>query len=115
MEQRIEKLERQCRWYRNLFILAGLMLVGGQAAIAAGSAAEGEFVYMINCITCHNEDPSKKGSIGPEIKGSSKALVSARVLYGKYPKGYKPKRATKIMKPKPYLKGDIDDLAAFLK
>jgi len=27
MEQRIEKLERQCRWYRNLFILAGLAVV----------------------------------------------------------------------------------------
>jgi hypothetical protein len=27
MEQRIEKLERQCRWYRNLFILAGLIAV----------------------------------------------------------------------------------------
>jgi len=92
-----------------------LMLVGGQAAIAAGSAAEGEFIYMMNCIICHNEDPSKPGGMGPEIKGSSKALVSARVLYAKYPKGYKPKRATKFMKPLPHLKGDIDDLAAFLK
>ena len=27
VEQRIEKLERQCRWYRNLFILAGLIAV----------------------------------------------------------------------------------------
>ena len=27
MEQRIEKLERQCRLYRNLFILAGLAVV----------------------------------------------------------------------------------------
>ena len=27
MEQRIEKLERQCWWYRNFFILAGLVAV----------------------------------------------------------------------------------------
>ena len=27
MEERITKLERQCRWYRNLFILAGLIAV----------------------------------------------------------------------------------------
>ena len=26
-EERIAKLERQCRWYRNLFILAGLAVV----------------------------------------------------------------------------------------
>ena len=38
MEQRIEKLERQCRWYRNLFVLAGLVIV---ALLAHGCAATG--------------------------------------------------------------------------
>ena len=92
-----------------------LILAGGQAAMAAGHAAKGKQVYMTNCIACHNVDPSKKGALGPEIKGSSKALVTARVLSGKYPKGYKPKRATKLMPPMPHLKGNIADLAAFLK
>jgi len=36
MEQRIEKLERQCRWYRNLFILAGVIAV---ALVTWGAAA----------------------------------------------------------------------------
>ena len=72
-----------------------LILAGGTAAMAAGSAAKGKQVYMANCIACHNVNPAKAGALGPELKGSSKALVSARVLSGKYPKGYKPKRATK--------------------
>lgn len=96
-------------------VTALLILAGGQAAMAAGSAAKGKQVYTVNCIACHNMDPSKPGVIGPEIKGSSKALISARVLKGQYPKGYKPKRATKMMPPMPHLKGNIDDLAAFLK
>ena len=92
-----------------------LILAGGTAAMAAGSAAKGKQVYMANCIACHNVNPAKPGALGPELKGSSKALVSARVLSAKYPKGYKPKRATKMMPPMPHLKGNIDDLAAFLK
>lgn len=92
-----------------------LILAGGAAAMAASDAAKGEQVYLANCIVCHNVDPSKPGALGPEIKGSSKALLSARVLSGGYPKGYKPKRATKMMPPLPHLKGDIDALAAFLK
>ena len=35
MENRIEKLERQCRWFRNLFILAGLVVM---AMIGFGAA-----------------------------------------------------------------------------
>ena len=92
-----------------------LTLAGGKAAMAAGSAAKGKQAYMANCIACHNMDPSKPGALGPEVKGSSKALVSMRVLSGTYPKGYKPKRPTKMMPPMPHLKGNIDDLAAFLK
>ena len=62
-----------------------------------------------------SEDPSKPGALGPAIKGSSKALITARILSASYPKGYKPKRTTKLMVALPHLKGSIDDLAAFLK
>jgi mono/diheme cytochrome c family protein len=98
-----------------LLFTALLVLAGSQAAMAAGNAAKGKQIYMTTCIACHNADPSKPGAIGPEVKGSSKALISARVLTATYPKGYKAKRPTKMMPPMPHLKANIDDLAAFLK
>lgn len=100
-----------------LAILVSILLVfaAGQAAMAAADAAKGKQIYNVNCIACHNVDPSKDGAIGPAIKGSSKALITARILSATYPKGYKPKRPTKMMPPLPHLKGSIDALAAFLK
>jgi hypothetical protein len=59
-------------------------------------------------------DPSQPGSLGPELVGSSRALIEARVLRGEYPNGYKPKRTTNLMIPLPHLKDDIDALAAYL-
>ena len=94
--------------------MPALLIAGGQAVMAAGDAGKGKQVYMVNCIACHNLDPSKDGAIGPANKGASRALVEARVLRGKYPKGYKPKRTTKLMPPLPHLKPHIDDLTAFL-
>ena len=91
-----------------------LLLMQTTGAAAAGDAAKGKKIYIANCIACHNLDPSKDGAIGPANKGSSRALVEARVLRGKYPKGYKPKRTTKLMPPLPHLKPHIDDLTAFL-
>ncbi len=100
----------------NVFMLVAVLLVsGGYSALAAGDAAKGKQVYTINCTACHNFDPSKPGALGPEVKGSPKALIAARVLSASYPKGYKPKRNTKLMVALPHLKGNIDDLAAYLK
>ncbi len=81
---------------------------------AAGDAGRGKSIYLANCAACHNNDPSKDGSIGPAVKGSSRELVEARVLRGAYPPGYTPKRKTVAMPPYPYLKSAIPDLAAFL-
>jgi mono/diheme cytochrome c family protein len=80
-----------------------------------GDLIKGSRVYMANCTACHNADPSFPGAIGPEIKGSSRALIEARVLHNTYPEGYKPKRSTHNMVALPHLAGDIDDLAAFLR
>ena len=55
-----------------------------------------------NCVACHNNDPSKDGSIGPAIKGSSRELIESRVLSTSYPPNYKPKRLTKVMPQFPY-------------
>ncbi|MFQ5904290.1 MAG: c-type cytochrome [Candidatus Binatia bacterium] len=79
-----------------------------------GDVNRGRGVYLANCAACHNSDPSKAGPIGPEIKGSSRALLEARVLRASYPPGYTPKRKSSLMPAQPYLKSAIPHLAAFL-
>lgn len=74
----------------------------------------GKIVYQANCIACHNSDPSKAGSVGPAIRGSSKELIEARILHAAYPPGYQPKRDTHLMPPLPHLAKDIEALARFL-
>jgi len=74
----------------------------------------GRAVFLANCIACHNNDPSKDGSIGPAIAGSSKELLEARVLSTSYPPNYKPKRPTKVMPQFPFLKEELPYLAAYL-
>lgn len=69
---------------------------------------------MTNCVACHNPNPNLAGSKGPPIAGSPRELVYDRVLFVKYPPGYKPKRTTHNMRPLPQLKNRIDDLTAFL-
>ncbi len=81
----------------------------------AGDPRRGKGIYLANCTACHNNDPSKDGSIGPAVKGSSKELIEARVMRAAYPPGYTPKRRTSAMPPYPYLKSAIPDLAAFLR
>ena len=93
------------------------------AALAAGCTQEtlspeaerGRQIYQAQCIACHNPDPSQPGPIGPEVKGSSEALLRARLGTGTYPPGYKPKRPTAIMQPMPQLVSDAAGLAAYLR
>lgn len=75
---------------------------------------KGKAVYNANCIPCHNYDPQKPGSIGPQIYGSSMELLSDKINLGKYPKNYKPKRSTKIMPLLPHLNQQLSNLHAFL-
>lgn len=76
--------------------------------------ARGRRIYLASCTSCHNGDPSKDGSIGPAIQGSSQALLEAKVLYGKYPPGTIPKRKSISMPNYSYLKSEVPHLAAFL-
>lgn len=78
-------------------------------------ADRGRKIYDANCIACHNVDPTKSGPVGPALKGSSRALIEARVMLAAYPPGYTPKRDTKLMVPLPQLANKIDDLAAYLQ
>lgn len=78
-------------------------------------AERGRTVYQANCTACHNADPALDGALGPSVKGSSRALIEARVVHGKYPDGYTPKRDTTLMQPLPAVANSVDDLAAYLQ
>ena len=89
----------------------------GESAIESPEAkllSRGKAMYMANCISCHNPNPKLPGSVGPEIFGSSKELLTARVTKAAYPDGYKPKRESHLMPAMPQLSGDIDAIYAFL-
>lgn len=76
--------------------------------------ARGRAIYASTCIACHNSDPHKAGSLGPEVFGSPEDLLEARVLRQAYPPGYTPKRQTHLMPAMPQFKNDISALHAFL-
>lgn len=76
--------------------------------------SKGRAVFISNCISCHNPNPTLDGSIGPRISGSSLDLITHRVLTRDYPAGYMPKRSSEIMPGFPQLKNDIPALHAYL-
>ena len=75
---------------------------------------KGKVAYIANCTACHHRNPSQNGALGPPVAGSSLELLQLRLLEGKYPEGYVPKRNTRIMQPLPQFKNDIQALHAFL-
>lgn len=74
----------------------------------------GRAVYQSVCIACHNSDPKKAGTLGPEVWGSSLELLQARVVDGTYPAGYTPKRTTHVMQPLPQVQKDLPAIHAYL-
>ena len=97
-------------------VITGILLGSGCTTKSGSSslADRGRVVYQTNCIACHNTDPHKPGALGPEIWGSSLALVEGRVMKGEYPPGYTPKRTTHTMVPIPQLQADLPALHAYL-
>ena len=75
---------------------------------------KGRMVYFANCVSCHNNNPKKPGSIGPEVFGVSIDVLTQKIVSGKYPENYSPKRTSKIMPLMPHLKKDISKLHAFI-
>ena len=97
-------------------VLAVLMLAAcGPQEQLSPEAERGKQVYQAQCIACHNQDPAKPGSVGPEVKSTPAEVVRAKVVQGTYPPGYAPKRPTKIMQPMPQLAPEADALAAYLR
>src|SRR5574338_909345 len=74
------------------------------------NASRGKAVYQSNCIGCHNQNPRLSGSVGPDIQNSNYELLERRLMFGDYPRGYKPKRSTRIMPTFPHLKEEIPSL-----
>ena len=75
---------------------------------------KGKMVYFANCVSCHNNNPKKPGSIGPEVYGVSIDVLTQKIVYGKYPDNYRPKRTSKIMPSMPHLNKEISNLHAFI-
>ena len=75
---------------------------------------KGRSVYFANCVSCHNNDPKKPGSIGPEVYGVSIDVLTQKIVSGKYPENYRPKRPSKIMPAMPHLNKEISNLHAFI-
>ena len=95
-------------------VVAGIVAGGCQQQLSP-QAEKGRQVYMSQCSACHNANPALPGAVGPEVKGSSEALLEARVLKGTYQPGYQPKRPTKVMQPMPQMAGDLTALAEYLR
>jgi mono/diheme cytochrome c family protein len=98
-----------------LLLTVGSAGCSGQGSGLSAQAERGRQIYAGQCTSCHSPDPAQNGPLGPAVKGSSRALIEARVLRGVYPPGYTPKRPSAIMQPMPQLAGSIDDLAAYLR
>ena len=75
---------------------------------------KGKMVYFANCVSCHNNNPKKPGSIGPEVYEVSIDVLTKKIVFGKYPENYIPKRTSKIMPSMPHLNKDISNLHAFI-
>jgi mono/diheme cytochrome c family protein len=80
---------------------------------------QGKRLYISNCISCHNKDPNLKGPLGPELVDAPLEIMVSKVMTGLYPeklpKGYTPKRSSKIMKAIPKLKDDIPAIYAWVQ
>ena len=75
---------------------------------------KGRIVYFANCVSCHNNNPKKPGSIGPEIYGVSIEVLTQKIVSWKYPENHSPKRTSKIMPSMPHLDKEIPNLHSFI-
>ena len=75
---------------------------------------KGRMVYFANCVSCHNNNPKKAGSIGPVVYGVPIDVLTQKIVSGEYPENYRPKRTSKIMPLMPHLNSEISNLYAFI-
>ena len=89
------------------------------SSVDASALARGAKVYKANCVRCHNADPNLKGNLGPEQVDAPFEVVVSKIMTGKYPdplpKGFVPKRKTKVMASLKSLKADIPYIYAWIQ
>ncbi len=96
-----------------LIFFAATMLV----ALLLSSISEansGKAIYQSRCTSCHNTNPTKPGNIGPDIAGSSLELITLKTQKREYPKGYKPKRKTRVMPKIVLSEGQLKELETYI-
>ena len=85
----------------------------------SGNIEQGKRAYMAVCIQCHNKDPNKKGSLGPELVDSPLSIMEYKVANGAYPAtlppGFVPKRKTKAMRKLPNSVKDVSHIHAWIQ
>jgi len=79
------------------------------------NAQDSKALYQSKCIRCHNADPSKKGSIGPDIADASLELITVRTQKKGYPVGYTPKRKSKVMPIIKLTEAELKALHGYIK
>ena len=84
------------------------------SAALTNDIEKGRTVYFANCVSCHNNNPKKPGSIGPVVYGVPIDVLTEKIVSGKYPENYRPKRTSKIMPLMPHLNSEISNLYAFI-
>lgn len=75
---------------------------------------KGKAIYTAKCISCHNANPAKKGSVGPDIADANLSLLILKTQHRKYPAGYKPKRKTNMMPKIPLKEKQLMDLYEYI-
>jgi len=105
--------------HRAMVVSAGLLFglacsQGGSEVALSPEAQRGRSVYVSSCTACHASDPTRDGSLGPSVAGSSLELLEAKVLRNEYLPGYTPKRDSSAMPAYPHVEGDIRALHVYL-
>ena len=78
------------------------------------TATRGRAIYQTQCTACHHSNSRKNGVIGPDVYGSSQAVIQSHILGEKNPLGYEPKAPQQKMPPLPHLKDEIESLFLYL-
>ncbi len=100
--------------------LVGSLLLSGRSYCAdQGTIDRGRRLYFSNCIQCHNRDPNRMGSMGPEMIDAPLSVMTSKFMTGKYPEvlpaGFVPKRRTTAMKKIIKLEKDIPAIHAYVQ
>lgn len=76
---------------------------------------EGKRLYIANCVRCHNVNPTKVGSVGPELFTTPLEVFRTKVPKGLYPSGYTPKRRSKVMPKFSSLTNTVDFIYDYVR